>query len=141
MQKSYYRKNDIKLSFSLLLLCAKVFRLYFLRLNFFVLFLTDSNSAMNFAFYDTHSEFFLLCQLFLPTLKPKSDETAQTNENVSVPQNPILHLQYLRSGRSILSKEVIIIKLTFVDGIQFWKAPTIFLMSSYLVQISLTHLR
>jgi hypothetical protein len=63
-------------------------QMFFSAYNFFwvicfVVFLTCSNSASNFAFCDTHNKFFnflILYKLFLLPLKPKSEETAQKNE-------------------------------------------------------------
>ncbi len=47
-------------------------------------FLTDSDSASNFAFYDTHIKFLVLAymSIFVITLKPKLEETAQKFERL-----------------------------------------------------------
>jgi hypothetical protein len=58
------------------------FRLLFLRAISFWVRGLDSNSASNFAFCDTHIEFFCLYWHFLLTLKPNTDESAQKTKNI-----------------------------------------------------------
>ncbi len=51
-------------------------------MNFFPYFLTDSNSASNFACYEIIAKqfFFLFYLHFLITLKPNADESVEKNE-------------------------------------------------------------
>jgi hypothetical protein len=69
----------------------------------------DSNTELNFPFYDTHIEFFILnflCwyQYFLLTLKPKSDETTQKKEKRMCARIPF-HIN-LRARRLHFVKKV-----------------------------------
>jgi hypothetical protein len=83
--ENYLPKSDRNMGFFTFITVCKSFQPVTFWLNFLTFFQRISNSASNFALYDTHIEFLqqnIVClyKKILLTVKPKVDVTTQKNE-------------------------------------------------------------